>query len=74
MSLYICVTNPRHLQERRGYSLPAPEVLGWLKTNLDGEYDVEPYSSGCDIHFSSEAAAAFYKLTWFGREPEAICE
>ncbi len=61
---------PAHLQAQRGYSLPIQEVLDWLKEFCKDEYDLSPYSAGCDILFFDEADAAVFKLRWLHHQLE----
>ena len=59
---------PAELQAHRGYSLPKQEVIDWLQELSPNNYNLCPYSSGCDVQFFNENDAAIFKLRWMDNQ------
>ena len=66
------VHNPAYLQAGSGYKPPKAEVLDWLMANMKGRFEIEAYSSGCDIFFLTKEDAVLYEETWFLSSPALL--
>jgi hypothetical protein len=66
------IHNPNYLQAGAGYQPPKEEVLNWLLANMKGRFEIEVYSSGCDIFFLNKADTTLYQKTWFMPPPALL--
>ena len=66
------IHNPAYLQAGRGYFPPKEEVVTWLLANMKGRFEIEVYSSGCDIFFLNKEDLDLYQKTWYKPSPALL--